>query len=196
MAHDPERGPAVHTFAAREAARRIYEKAGTGVMKLGARAPAVVALSMPLDWMAEGFLRAVGRFEAADVPAPVETKDACTPLFEALSWLRAIETTHKPPALKTGNQGDLRALRFIRNRQHHHKAAPIRRGQNVDQWIWHSADTIPEPQRSDYRGLRAEFRYRRDLDRTGERIYRKQLADKPVRDVLNRLAQRVGPLAG
>jgi hypothetical protein len=98
-----------------------------GQMKLGAREPTVVALAMPLPWMAEGFLRAVGRFEEADVPGAVETKDACIPLFEALSWLRAINETHAPATLDEENDNDVRALRFVRNRQHHHKAAPIRR---------------------------------------------------------------------
>jgi hypothetical protein len=184
----------VYTFAAREAARMVHQRAGSGAMKLGASSPVVVALSMPLDWMAEGFLHAVRRFEEADLPGTVETKDACIPLFDALSWLWAIDETHAPATL-AGNS-DVRALRFVRNRQHHHKAAPIRRGQDVDQWIWHGAGTIPQPRRDEYGGGKEGQRvYEIHLDKKGQGVYTRQLADTPVRDVLNRLAQLIGPLA-
>ena len=196
MPSDLPRGPAVHTVATGEAARS-YRKAGAGVMKLGARGPAIVALSMPLPWMAEGFLRTVQRFEEVDVPGPVETRDACIPLFEALSWLVAINETHEPPALDEKNNQDVRALRFIRNRQQHHNAAPIRRGQDVDQFIWASAATIPEPRRDAYdEDEQGQREYERHLDKKGERVYTSKLADKPVREVLGRLAQRIAPLAG
>lgn len=162
-------------------------------MKLGARGPAVVSLAMPLPWMADGFVLSVRRVEAADVPASADAKDACIPLFEALSWLDAINETHKPPSL-IGDQ-DVRALRFVRNRQHHHKAAPVRRGQGVDQWIWHKAETFPEPQRGAYRaGPKGQIAYERDLDRKGQRLYSRLLADKPVREVLRRLEQKVTAL--
>jgi hypothetical protein len=163
-------------------------------MKLGAREPTVVALAMPLPWMAEGFLRAVRRFEEDDVPGPVETKDACIPLFEALSWLYAINETHAPVTLDEKNDDDVRALRFIRNRQHHRAAAPIRRGQEVDQWLWHSAGTIPRPNRSDYPGRKGQKRYEIHLDADGEEVYTNTLAEEPVRAVLARLAQKVSAL--
>jgi hypothetical protein len=195
VASDPPPRPiAIYTLAAREAARLRSRAAAAVSMRLGARAPMMVALAMPLPWMAEGFLRAVRRFDEADVPGAVEAKDACIPLFEALSWLDAINETHEPPALK-GNS-DVRALRFIRNRQHHHKAAPIRRGEGVDSWVWLGAASIPRPSRSDYpEGEKGDDRYRRDLDKKGEGIYIDRLADKSVKDVLTRLAQRIGPLA-
>jgi hypothetical protein len=194
MALIPERGVAVYTFAAREASR-IYHKAGAGVAKFSGGGAVSVALSMPLPWMVEGFALAVARFEEADGPESVDAKDACIPLFEALSWLNAIKKTYKPASL-IGNS-DVRALRFVRNRQHHHKAAPVRRGEGVDQWIWHRAETIPEPRRDDYpANAGGETAYQTHLDRKGERVYIKQLADKPVREVLKRLEQKVSALAG
>jgi hypothetical protein len=36
--------------------------------------------------------------------------------------------------------------------------------------------------------------YERDLDRKGQRLYGRVLADKPVREVLERLEQKVAPL--
>jgi hypothetical protein len=122
MASELPPGPSVRTVAAREAAR-TYREAGAGRMKLGARGPAVVAISMPLPWMAEGFLRAAHRVEEVDVPGDVETKDACMPLFEAFSWLHAIKEIYAPTSLDRNS--DVRALRFIRNRQHHHSALPF-----------------------------------------------------------------------
>jgi hypothetical protein len=192
MASDLPRRPAVYTFAAGEAAR-ISRKAGAGVMKPGARGPAIVALAMPLPWMAEGFLRAVLHFEDADLLGVVETKDGCIPLFEALSWLHAIIGIYAPPIIE--DNSDVRALRFIRNRQHHHKAAPIRRGQDVDQFIWASAATIPEPRRDAYdEGEEGQQEYERHLDKKGERVYSNQLADKPVSKTLQRLARRIATL--
>ena len=195
MPSDLPRGPAVHTVATGEAARS-YRKAGAGVMKLGARGPAIVALSMPLPWMAEG---SCGRSSASKKSMSLarSRRDACIPLFEALSWLVAINETHEPPALDEKNNQDVRALRFIRNRQQHHKAAPIRRGQDVDQFIWASAATIPEPRRDAYdEDEQGQREYERHLDKKGERVYTSKLADKPVREVLGRLAQRIAPLAG
>lgn len=189
----PERGVAVYTFAAREAAR-IYRKAGAGVATFSGGGAVSIALSMPLPWMVEGFVRAVRRFERADSHECVDPKDACIPLFEALSWLYAINETHKPACL-VGNS-DVRALRFVRNRQHHHNAAPVRKGKTADQWIWHTAETFPEPRRDSYaddeKGTAA---YESHLDKKGERVYRELLADRPVREVLHRLEKTVRALA-
>jgi hypothetical protein len=97
---------AVYTFAANEAAR-IYRKAGTGVSGLTARGTGSIAISMPLPWMVDGFALAVRRYAEADAPESVDAKEACIPLFEALSWLNAINETFAPASLK-GNR-DVRA---------------------------------------------------------------------------------------
>jgi hypothetical protein len=86
-------------------------------------------------------------------------------------------------------------LRFVRNRQHHHKAAPVRRGAGVDRWVWHRVETFPVPKRADYvAGEKGDSAYEMHLDRKGERVYRDLLADKSVGEVLGRLQQLVSAL--
>jgi hypothetical protein len=57
--------------------------------------------------MVDGFALAVRRYAEADAPESVDAKEACIPLFEALSWLNAINETFAPASLK-GNR-DVRA---------------------------------------------------------------------------------------
>ena len=70
------------------------------------------ASTVGLDTMREGYRQALERFHAARLGSDAST--AFMPLFEALSWVASLDERLDYPDL-----GELRGLRFARNRVHH-----------------------------------------------------------------------------
>lgn len=80
---------------------------------------ATVTRAAGLEWLVERYSRARARFKAAAGDHEAPRVDTFIALFEALNWTVASEEYLR----RHGHPGDdrlVRALRFVRNRVHHH----------------------------------------------------------------------------
>jgi hypothetical protein len=105
---------------------------------------------------------------------------------------RSLSSRPRPGSTVTARVRDLRgdpyvrAFRFARQRIHHHWAAAIFFDQNQRAYVWYPESSFPVP--VDERFVNAE----------GASRYAELFAERPVRDVLARLEERVtglGPRA-
>ena len=138
-----------------------------------------VFVSAQRDWLIEGYRQALERFTAAADTEGAPTEATFCPLFEALNWAVSIQDYEKAKG-RPLKQPVVRALRFVRNRVHHHWAAaldlrkfevssgagPLRLTGWTFEWFWRPPEGLP-PGRSG-----------------GEQQYRELLAGKPVREAL------------
>jgi hypothetical protein len=151
--------------------------------------PPKISVTMPLAKMVRGYVLAHRRLEE------VVGAYASIPLFEIGHWLVSI-SDRKDIVEEFRKDADVRALRFLRNRIHHHYAAAVFIDPDTQEWRWYRAEVLPEPAREEYsedeRGQRA---YEQHLDRKGEGFYRRQLEEQPMLDVFRRLEPLVIALA-
>lgn len=135
-----------------------------------------VDILMRDEWIAEGYLRAVRRFIGAEErggePNAVGMSLSIS-LLEAGTWLAILDDR-----VKLGNDADVRAMRFIRDRTHHQAASAIRLEHETSQWLWQHSAFLPRP---------TEDRHAKDRDVPAY----ERLQGRPVREVLERLAVRV-----
>src|SRR4051794_24085654 len=119
-----------------------------------------VSVTAPLDWLVRGLAQAVDRFRENASRSLSSGEDVAIPLFEALHWSQAL----REQLGKSGQASDpsLDALRFVRNRTHHHAAAAMYPDSANACWCWYPSGTLPpgDPKRADPKGERL---YDRDL---------------------------------
>ncbi len=139
----------------------------------------------PLEWLVEGYNEASERFGGAASDSDPSGKDKFKSLFEALNWAVSIDDYLK--AKKIERPDAFVALRFVRNRVHHHWAAALERrdlpgitqaihGQSrivrgsFFDWSWLSISDLPDGEND-----------------KGEALYESLLAEKPVRAALDEI---------
>jgi hypothetical protein len=151
--------------------------------------PGKISVTMPLAKMVRGYVLAHRRLEE------VAGAYASIPLFEIGHWLVSM-SDRKDIAEGFREDPDVRALRFLRNRIHHHYAAAVFIDPDTQEWRWYRAEVLPEPAREEYsEDERGEQAYEKHLDRKGEGFYRRQLEEQPMLDVFRRLEPLVIALA-
>jgi hypothetical protein len=136
-----------------------------------------ISMSLPLDWMARGFIAAVERSErAAKAPGKKIARDLAIALFEAGNWIDSMASRCSDLA------GDVRAqgFRFVRNQTHHQYAAAVEFDESRDEWVWRDPAYFPEAPE----GFRDERK---------ERCYRQALQGRAVTETLRHIAKLVQP---
>jgi hypothetical protein len=127
-----------------------------------------ISLSMPVEWMTEGFADASGAVRQAMVAtADGNSRDVTKALFVLCAWLDSLNDRF--PRLSSSVH--VKALLFVRNRTHHNFAAALYRSADTDEWMWQDTSVFPEPP--------PEFRNER-----GRRAYLSVCARKPLRTTL------------
>jgi hypothetical protein len=161
----------------------------------GGGEPIHISLERDLRSLARGERLALGPSISELGPAAVP--GSFIPLFEALNWAVSLDDlirAHWPTELSAPGRwhetipcgSTVRAVRFVRNRVHHHwidalaladedQDSPARVASWV--WLWKTALPPPPPDRQ---------------DATGETLYREDLAGEPVIGALGRLTAIFG----
>lgn len=100
-----------------------------------------VTVTMPADWLARGYVKAVARFRDAAATSPTCTsRDVSIPLHEAATWLDSLK--ERVPLHRDGHfQGFICA----RNRTHHSFAAAVYYDEPSGDWMWQPLAVLPEP---------------------------------------------------
>ena|SRR5947209_5417065 len=143
-----------------------------------------ITVTMPLDWMVTGYLRAARRVEEAASVSGENARDLCIALFEATNWL---DSLHERLILHGNLQGlegnvHVKALNLVRDRTHHAFGAAVYFDQVAGEWRWYKVSILPA----------ADPGYENEK---GERKYEELLAEKPVRAVFERIDKAVRALA-
>jgi hypothetical protein len=151
-----------------------------------------VVTSASLDWLVNGYRRALARFTATAKER--DAQERFIPLFETLNRAVAIMDYSRDQGRPLLNDEIVRALRFARNRVHHQLADALeprdvpfpqaltnRRGGSriiapptVLKWFWKPLDELPDaPPQHD--------------DPQGEKAYTPNLQGQPVQHALDHL---------
>jgi hypothetical protein len=102
-----------------------------------------LTMTMPLEWVARGYVLAVRRFDAAAAASQSNARDVCISLHEAATWMDSLKEARACGEL----QADARVKGFTcaRNRTHHGFAAAVYFDAGRRDWFWQPLDVLPEP---------------------------------------------------
>lgn len=156
----------------------------SGIDSAEAFGTARVFVSAGLEWLVDGYSRAVARFRTASEQNEKSEKETFIPLFEALNWVVAIQDYLQERAQPLDDHALGRALRFARNRVHHAFAAalevreypvsasagPLSVSGTTFDWFWVTSEKLPP-----------------GGNRQGEDEYRDMLAGRPAGATLDQL---------
>jgi hypothetical protein len=148
-------------------ARPAHARAIGGVAK--------ISITMPLAWLARGYVLAVRRFSEAAATSPKTTsRDVSIALHEAATWIDSLKGR-----LPLAQDAHVQGFVCARNRTHHSFAAAVYFDQAFDDWMWQPLEVLPEPSDAAHRNPKLC------------RCYSAHLERRPVRNVLERIEREV-----
>jgi hypothetical protein len=133
------------------------------------------AVLMNVAVMVRGYVLATGRL--GDAVDRSHVNDIYAALFEVTNWLESL--SERDAGLNS--RGDVQAIKFARNRTHHHWASAVQR--QDDEWTWRPLDNLPVPEQPKHRNAKLEP------------LYVRHLAGRPVVDAFGALEPAVIALA-
>jgi hypothetical protein len=157
------------------------------VEELNEAQPLRAVMTLPVEWVIRGFVRAIGRVREAEEARRLDeasgrtstARDATIALAEASTWLDILIVQF--PELRDNEH--VLVLQFVRERTHHHWAGAIYFDRDRSAYVWYPEENLPLPR---------EQKYRKDTRRQG---YVRLLEGRPVDEVLAQLERRVIALA-
>ena len=137
-----------------------------------------VSVTLPIEWMVRGFLKAAQRFDEAEAASSGDARDGCIALFEAGNWIASLSD-------RVPLKGDaiVQGFIFARHRTHHHYAAAVYFDDATNAWTWYPESNLPLPEDE------------KDRSANLQPFYERHLAEMPVRNVLRHIEKLVTTLA-